>query len=175
MLAAGQALGHGFGCNFCFPQQIEPAESPTGTIFLVHGHDSSAKNEVALMLKRGGLEVTILHQQPNGGRTILEKFEGHAGAAAFAIVLLTPDDIGGPIGGTMMPRARQNVVGEMFWFAGKLGRTKVCALRKGDVEMPSDFLGMVYTDMDDRGAWKHELLRELQAAGYVVDWQRALA
>ena len=146
-----------------------------GAIFLVHGHDSPAKTEVARTLERAGLKVTILHEQPNAGRTIMEKFEDHAGTAAFAVVLLTPDGEGGPVGGPMKPRARQNVVGEMFWFAGKLGRKRVCALRKGDVEIPSDFAGLVYTEMDDRGAWKQELLRELTNAGYQVDWARALA
>src|ERR1700722_737456 len=136
------------------------ADLTSGPVFLVHGRDGPAKIEVARVLERAGLEVTILHEQPNGGRTIVEKFEDHAGAAAFAVVLLTPDDEGGPTGEPTRPRARQNVVGEMFWFAGKLGRTRVCALRKGDVEIPSDFAGVAYTEMDDRGAWKQELLRE---------------
>ena len=153
----------------------EAAAAASGAVFLVHGHDGPVKIEVARLLERAGLEVTILHEQANGGRTVMEKFEDHAGTAAFAVVLLTPDDVGGPVGGQMTPRARQNVVGEMFWFAGKLGRKRVCALRKGDVEIPSDFAGLVYTDLDDRGAWKQELLRELQNAGYMVDWQRALA
>jgi len=63
----------------------------------------------------------------------------------------------------------------MFWFAGKLGRQRVCALKKGDVEMPSDFAGVGYTEMDDREGWKTKLLRELDAAGYEVDWRKALA
>lgn len=63
----------------------------------------------------------------------------------------------------------------MFWFAGKLGRNRVCALKKGDVEMPSDFAGIGYTEMDDGGAWKVNLLRELRAAGYHVNWEEALA
>jgi Predicted nucleotide-binding protein containing TIR-like domain len=100
--------------------------------------------------------VTILHERPNGSETIVEKFETHAGAAGFAVVVLTPGDEGGPAGGQLRPRARQNVVGEMFWFVGKLGRKRVCTLRKGDVEIPSDFVGLVYTDMDERGAWKHD-------------------
>jgi predicted nucleotide-binding protein len=74
------------------------------------------------------------------------------------VVLLTPDDVGGPDRENLRPRARQNVIGEMFWFAGKLGRQRVCALTKGDVEMPSDFAGVSYTKMDDRGAWKTELV-----------------
>ena len=109
----------------------EPTRSAAANdVFLVHGHDSAAKVEVARILERAGVKVTILHEQPNAGRTIIEKFENYAGAAGFAVVLLTPDDEGGPVGGPMNPRARQNVVGEMFWFAGKLGRKSVCALRK---------------------------------------------
>jgi len=150
-------------------------DAGTGPVFLVHGQDGPAKIEVARLLERAGLAVTILHEQPNGGRTIVEKFEDHARTAGFAVVLLTPDDEGGPVGGAMKPRARQNVIGELFWFAAKLSRKRVCALRKGDVEIPSDFAGVVYTDMDDRGAWRQELLRELQNAGYSIDWSRALA
>jgi predicted nucleotide-binding protein len=138
-------------------------------VFIVHGHNDLAKTEVALLIERAGLKAVILHEQPNAGRTIIEKFEGHGGSAGFAVVLLTPDDIGGPDREHLRSRARQNVVGEMFWFAGKLGRQRVCALKKGDVEMPSDFAGVGYTEMDDQGAWKTELLRELKAAGYEVD------
>jgi predicted nucleotide-binding protein len=144
-------------------------------VFIVHGHDGPAKIEVARLIERAGLNAIILHERPNAGRTIIEKFEDHGASSGFAVVILTPDDVGGPNPNDLHPRARQNVIGEMFWFAGRLGRNRVCALRKGDIEMPSDFAGIVYTDMDDRGAWKHELLRELQAAGYKVDWGKALA
>jgi predicted nucleotide-binding protein len=144
-------------------------------VFIVHGRDDPAKTEVARLIERAGLNSVILHEQPNAGRTIIEKFEKYGGSAGFAVVLLTPDDVGGPDRENLRPRARQNVIGEMFWFAGKLGRERVCALKKGDIEIPSDFVGVGYTDMDDRGAWKTELLKELKAAGYEVDWQKALA
>jgi predicted nucleotide-binding protein len=144
-------------------------------VFIVHGQDSPAKIEVARLIERAGLNAVILHEQSNEGRTIIEKFEKHGGSAGFAVVLLTPDDVGGPDREHLQPRARQNVIGEMFWFAGKLGRQRVCALKKGDVEMPSDFAGVGYTKMDDRGAWKIDLLKELKAAGYEVDWGKALA
>lgn len=145
-------------------------------IFVVHGRDSPAKIEVARLIERAGLKAVILHEQPNQGRTIIEKFEAHGSAAGFAVIVVTPDDIGGLDKDHLQPRARQNVIGEMFWFAGRLGRDRVCALKKGDVEMPSDFAGVGYTEMDERGAWKQELLRELQAAGYKnIDWGSALA
>jgi predicted nucleotide-binding protein len=151
---------------------VEPASRD---IFIVHGRDGPAKTEVARLIERAGLNAIILHEQANAGRTIIEKFEDHGGAAGFAIVVLTPDDVGGVDVDHLHPRARQNVVGEMFWFAGRLGRDRVCALIKGEVEMPSDFAGVGYTDMDDRGAWKSELLKELDAAGYTVDWPKAMA
>jgi predicted nucleotide-binding protein len=133
--------------------------------FVVHGHDDEFKREVADVLRRAGLTPVILHEQPNGGKTIIEKFEKHGGGAGFAVVLLTPDDVGGPSADQLRPPARQNVIGEMFWFAGKLGRSKVCALKKGELEVPSDFAGVVYTPVDERGAWKTDLLKELQTAG----------
>ena len=144
-------------------------------VFIVHGHDSLAKAEVARVIERAGLNAVILHEKPNAGRTIIEKFEAHGGSSGFAVVLLTPDDVGGPNRGDLRPRARQNVIGEMFWFAGKLGRGRICALKKGDLEIPTDFAGIVYTDMDDRGTWKAKLLQELETAGYEVDWSKALA
>jgi predicted nucleotide-binding protein len=154
----------------------QPRFADNDVIFIVHGRDSPAKIEVARLIERAGLKAIILHEQPNQGRTIIEKFEAHGSGAGFAVIVVTPDDVGGLDGDHLQPRARQNVIGEMFWFAGRLGRDRVCALRKGELEMPSDFAGVGYTEMDDRGAWKHELLRELQAAGYKnLDWGNALA
>ncbi|MGB7097322.1 MAG: nucleotide-binding protein, partial [Xanthobacteraceae bacterium] len=137
-------------------------QSANNDIFIVHGRDGPAKTEIARLTERAGLNAVILHEQPNAGRTIIEKFEDHGGAAGFAIVVLTPDDVGGLDDQHLRPRARQNVIGEMFWFAGRLGRNRVCA-------------GVGYTDIDDRGAWKAELLKELGAAGYAVDWAKATA
>ncbi|WFU39871.1 nucleotide-binding protein [Bradyrhizobium sp. CB82] len=158
------------------PQPRQNAAISNDEIFIVHGRDTPAKHEVELLIERAGLKPIVLHRQPNEGRTIIEKFEAHGGAAGFAVVVLTPDDVGGLDPDNLRPRARQNVIGELFWFAGRLGRKRVCALKKGDIEMPSDFAGIGYTDMDDRGAWKAELLRELQTAGYSnLDWGKALA
>ena len=63
------------------------------TVFLVHGHDDGAKEAVARFVEKLGLEAVILHELPNMGRTIIEKFEQSAGVG-YAVVLLTPDDIG---------------------------------------------------------------------------------
>jgi len=158
------------------PSQETAPTVASDEIFVVHGRDDRAKAEVARLIERAGLRCVILHEQPHEGKTIIEKFEKHGGAAGFAVVIATPDDLGGLSPDTLRPRARQNVIGEMFWFAGRLGRERVCALIQGDLEMPSDFAGVGYTAMDEHGAWKHKLLRELDAAGYKnLDWKNALA
>jgi predicted nucleotide-binding protein len=147
-------------------------------IFVVHGRDEAAKEQVASVIQRAGLTPVILHQQANKGKTIIEKFEKHGSAAGFAVVIATPDDVGGLAvpSPDLKPRARQNVIGEMFWFAGRLGRDKVCTLVKGDIDMPSDVAGVGYTPMDDHGGWKAKLLQELSAAGYKnLNWPAALA
>ena len=164
------------GASVIISAPAQPRFANNDEIFIVHGRDSPAKLEVARLIQKAGLKDVILHEQPNQGRTIIEKFEAHGGAAGFAVVVATADDVGGLYPDHIQPRARQNVIGEMFWFAGRLGRDRVCVLVKGKVEMPSDFAGIGYTEMDERGAWKAELLRELQAAGYKnLDWGSALA
>ena len=147
----------------------------TNEVFVVHGKDDGAKETVARFLTKLGLEPVVLREQPNQGRTIIEKFEQYA-QVGFAIVLLTPDDTGAARDqcGNSQLRARQNVIFELGFFIGKLGRDRTCALRKADVEIPSDYDGVLYITMDDQEAWKLQLVRELKAAGLDVDANRAL-
>ena len=126
------------------------------TVFVVHGHDEGARETVARFLERLDFEVIILHERASRGRTVIEKVEAH-GDIGFAVVLLTPDDVGCGKGGTPVPRARQNVLLELGYFVGRLGRNRVCALKRGELEIPSDFEGIVYVTLDDAGAWKQSL------------------
>lgn len=141
-------------------------------IFIVHGHDELAKESVARFLDKIGFEPIILHERPNAGRTIIEKFESFSDVA-FAVVLLTPDDFGGPI--TARPegqlRARQNVIFELGYFIGRLGRERVCALYKAGVELPSDFSGVLFIPMDN-DTWQILLAREMRSVGLDVDLNR---
>lgn len=147
------------------------ARTMTKKVFVVHGHDDLAKIDVARLLERLKLEPVILHEQPDMGRTIIEKFTDHAAETSFAIVLLTPDDVGYPKSkpDDRKERARQNVILELGYFVGNFGRKKVCALHKGHVEIPSDYAGVIYKAMDDAGHWKLELAKEMKAAGLPVD------
>jgi len=148
---------------------VPQAREQTRKVFVVHGHDDAARETVARYLDRIGFEPVILHEQASGGRTIVEKIEANS-EVSFAVVLLTPDDEGSVRGGETSPRARQNVILELGYFLGKLGRRNVCALTKGVIEIPSDFSGVVYVPLDDAGAWKSTLGRELQEAGHEIDW-----
>ena len=145
-------------------------------IFLVHGHDELALQQTARFLEKLHQEVVVLREQPNQGRTIVEKFEEYADVG-FAIVLLTADDRGGSKASdltTLHYRARQNVVFELGYFNGRLGRSRVCALYQPGVEIPSDYAGVLYVELDDRGAWRLQLAKELRAAGLSVDMNDAL-
>jgi len=142
-------------------------------VFIVHGHDGEAREAVARFLEKIGLEAIILHEQPNRGRTVIEKVEANSDVG-FAVVLLTPDDEGCTKGGQPEPRPRQNVLLELGYFIGCLGRDKVCALKRGQLEIPSDFAGVVWETMDDGNSWKLALARELQAAGHEVDLNKAV-
>ncbi|WP_459622896.1 TIR domain-containing protein [Burkholderia sp. 3C] len=152
---------------------LKEARRPTGErVFIVHGHDEAAKYAVQLLLGRLGLEGVILDEQAGQGSTIIEKFEREASTASFAIVLLTPDDKGGTAAATfdqLKQRARQNVILELGYFAARLGRGRVCALRRGDVEIPSDFSGVQYVPYDDGGSWKVTVAKEMRAAGLQID------
>lgn len=143
---------------------------PERSAFIVHGRDAHPREAVARFLERIGFRAVVLHEQPNGGQTIIEKFETH-GNVGFAVVLLTPDDVGGLAGDAgQRPRARQNVILELGYFIGKLGRSRVVALKSGDIELPSDFVGVAYQEFDAGGGWQRQLTGELQNAGYDIDW-----
>ena len=112
-------------------------------IFIVHGHDGEARETVARFLEKLGFEPVILHEQANRGRTIIEKVEVNSDVG-FAVILLTPDDEGCARGGVPEPRVRQNVLLELGYFIGLLGRDRVCALMRGEITIPSDFAGVVW-------------------------------
>ena len=143
-------------------------------VFIVHGHDNEAKQELARVLEKSDFEAIILHEQPNSGKTIIEKIERYTDVG-YAIVLYTECDKGRdknvPIE-QEKSRARQNVVFEHGYLIAKLGRDHVCALVKGDVETPGDISGVVYVPMDENGAWKIQLAKDMQDVGLPVDMNK---
>ncbi len=142
-------------------------------VFIIHGHDEAARDSVARCIEKAGLKAVILKEKANEGGSLLEKLEKY-GAVDFAVAILTPDDIGKLKSDTGNPndRARQNVIFELGYFIGRLGKAKVCALVKDDPEIPSDYVGIMNLRMDSQDLWKWLLLRELTQTGLSVDHKK---
>lgn len=142
-------------------------------IFIVHGKSEIMKISVARMLEQLELAPIILSERPNEGKTIIEKLEDHS-KVSFAVILLSPDDIGYPKGKEeeLKYRARQNVILELGYFIGKIGRKNVVALfledEKDKFEFPTDIHGILYIPYDREGMWKYKLIDELKASGFKI-------
>ena len=151
-------------------------EKVSQKVFIVHGHDEAAKHITERFVRKLGLHSVILDEQPSEGLTIIEKFEKYANEADFAIVLMTPDDVGAPVQqkDELKLRSRQNVIFELGYFFHALGRKGVCALYKEGVELPSDIYGVVYVLMDELDAWQLTLAREMKQAGLFFDLNKLL-
>jgi len=172
-------------------EQEKPKRPLSKHIFIVHGRDDKPKLELARMLEKLGFDVIILSEQPDKGRTIIEKLEQETIDVGYTFVILTPDDIGfedlvqelgkqyplvsefvksRPIVSSLLkPRARQNVILELGYFVGKIGRNRVCCLYKGDVELPSDIHGVLFKKFEKSVEECYKgILDELKAAGYEI-------
>jgi predicted nucleotide-binding protein len=153
--------------------QARASNRPVGRrVFIVHGHDEVLKQETEIFVRQIGLEPVVLHRRPEGGRTLIEKLE-EEGGVDFAIVLLTPDDVGGDSSptreGALKSRARQNVILELGYFVGRLGRQRVCAVHKATLELPTDFVGVAYKPIKlSLDEVKYSLAQELKHAGLPV-------
>ena len=161
--------------NYCDKEQpsvvrIE-SNSQSKQIFVVHGRDKSTKEAASKFLQELDLEPVILDEQASGGATIIEKFERYANVQ-YALVLLTPDDEGSLRGENINPRARQNVIFEMGFFIARLGRERVIVLKRGEIEIPSDYAGVLCIELDDNDEWKKELIKELKNAGCEITQKR---
>lgn len=152
--------------DFSENESVSNDKKQSDKVFVVHGHNEAVNQEVARTIEKLGLEAVILREQPNSGKTIIEKFEKYAKDVNFAVILLTADD---KIDGVEKYRARQNVIFEMGYFMGALGRNHVMCLLQEQVEKPGDIEGIVYALIDNSGVWKFSMVKELKACGYMVD------
>jgi predicted nucleotide-binding protein len=155
-------------------EQTRGKAAPAESVFIVHGHDEALLLQVAEFVRILGIKPVVLSEKPGKGQTIIEKLESNSDVL-FAIILLTPDDFGQAAEeDKLQPRARQNVVLELGYFLGKLGRANVAVLYDGSVELPSDYHGVEYLKLDAEGAWKLRLAKELKAAGLALDMNKAI-
>jgi predicted nucleotide-binding protein len=126
-------------------------------------------------LERLELRPFVLHEQPDGGKNMMEKI-GESPDIHFAIILLTPDDIAAP---RTKPKERQtrvsqDVIFEYGYLLSQLGPGRVCALHKEGVEIPSDYPGVVTIPMDSRGGWRLLVAKEIKQANIDVDLNKAI-
>lgn len=154
---------------------VSEKTTKSNRIFVVHGRDNELKETTARFLEKLNLVPVILHEQTNKGKTIIEKFEEYSDVG-FAIVLMTPDDVGHITDKKedWKHRARQNVVFELGYFIGKLGRMNVAAIVKSDIEIPTDISGVVYIGVDNSEMWKLLLAKEIKAAGIEIDLNKLI-
>lgn len=153
-----------------------PAQSPS--IFLIHGRAEAPRLQVQnLLLRATAHEAVVLMEKTNQGATIIEKLEEQLGQrAGFAVVIITGDDHGGLVGSSdMQPRARQNVILELGYAMGRVGRRNVTILYEEGVELPSDIAGVAYYPLDSHGGWQRHLLGDLKAAGFQVSPEALLS
>jgi predicted nucleotide-binding protein len=148
-------------------------------VFVVHGHDIELKNDVEIFLREINIEPIVLHRQLDEGLTVIEKFEKHSDVK-FAIILLTPDDIGYPKSENSKKeedrnielRSRQNVIFEFGFFVGKLSRKNVCCIFKEGVTLPSDLSGLIYKQVNKSvEEVGFSLIKELKNAGLKVKYE----
>ncbi len=161
---------------------VVPAARVSENIFIVHGHDTEARDQLELALHRLGLEPFILMNTSGGGRTIIEALEGQIGrdySSDFGIVLLTPDDVGyAKRDGVERaePRARQNVILETGMLLASLTRRRMAIVIKGHLEVPSDLQGIIHFGYNDHiKEIIPKLCQRLQEAGFRIDPNKVAA
>lgn len=181
--AVAQYMGLAPGANISGVVSESKLEAPVmppssnEKVFVVHGHDSAAREQLELILHKLKLDPFVLANTGGGGLTIIEALEKEIGPggdrARFGIVLLTPDDFGySKTDGSenAQPRARQNVVLEMGMLIAALGRSNVAILKKGHIEVPSDAQGILYIPFNDHvKETAPKLVDRLRAAGFVLN------
>ena len=158
--------------------EVDKIQTLSDKIFIVHGHNEEMKQSSARFLEKIDLKPIILHEQPNKGRTIIEKFSDYSDVS-FAVILISADDVAYAKNDKIENanfRARQNVILELGFFLGKIGRENVVVIYEDgeNIEIPSDYQGVLYVPYDKNGNWKLAIAKELKAIGYKIDGNKLL-
>jgi predicted nucleotide-binding protein len=142
-------------------------------VLVVCGHDTVVSGEIARFLRKAELDAILMHEQGAETLTDVERLERHSGVG-FAVVLLPPEEEkAAPPNGAHRPRGRSALVAELYYFAGRLGRGRVCALTTSDTAA-APVTGVSYAVYDPYEGWQKWLLKALEEAGYQIDWGKAL-
>jgi predicted nucleotide-binding protein len=160
-----------------------PEDAAPTSVFLVHGHDEELLHEVVGFFEELGIRAIVLEKVGAAARSLIDKFFEIGGAARFAIVLLSADDMGASrdqfeepdVGAKALKyRSRQNTILELGYFYGLLGWDKVFVLEKTpprkfpDFERPSDLNGVVFDRYDLAGKWKETVAQRMEDHGFIL-------
>jgi predicted nucleotide-binding protein len=138
-------------------------------VFIVHGRSHKDRDELVEIVKELGCTPKVLADEPKDGGTIIEEFEALAERCVFAFVILTPEDVtADELGNEEKHRARQNVIFEMGWFFARLGKSRTRLLYRGNIELPSDITGVIYTKYEVSVTEKKASIRRALAQGGLV-------
>lgn len=146
-------------------------------VYVIHGGNDRRKEEVVQVLKLAGLVPVLVHERPTASNPVISQFTDYTDAnVSFAVVLLTRDDVGfdrfeDPTAGR--GRATQNVVLELGYFLARLAPSRILALFEPGIQLPTDYIGVPYVEMDPHGDWQVSLLQRLKIAGVVPELTEA--
>ena len=119
---------------------VPEESSPSPRVFVSHGQASDWREVQAYIEKDIEIPTLELEQQPNLGRTVLQKLEQETYSCTSAVIVMTGDDTDSDGN----PRARENVLHEIGYLQAKYGLSAVCLLHEEDTSIPSNIHGLVY-------------------------------
>lgn len=140
-------------------------------VFVVYGKEDETSSDVIQTLQKLELEPITLHDEPNSQNSTLGKIEDYP-HVSFAVVVLSPDDLAHPMeepSESAKYRASQNVILELGYFLGKLGKQNVVAIynKKENFKVPTDITGVIW--IEHKTGWYFQLIRELKECNFDVD------
>lgn len=142
-------------------EQPKPEPEPVRRVFITHGRSNDWRAVQPFIEKDIGLSTVELAQEPNLGRTIIEKLIDNAARCDSAIIVMTGDDVANED----EARVRENVMHEIGFFQGRYGRSLVILLHEEGVNIPTNLAGVAYVPFPKARieAGFHVLQRELRA------------
>ena len=156
-------------------KEVPMAQSKERKVLIIPGREEEKKGKVAGFLKELDLEPFFPDGAASRGMSLPEKYKSYEDAA-FAIILLTGDDMGYPQEEPEEPKPRpaQNVIFEVGFLMGRLDPNRVCALYEEGLDLPSEFKGSILIPYDEGGFWKLMVARALKMAQVEVDLNKAI-
>lgn len=139
----------------------QPKQEAQRRVFITHGRSNDWRWVQPFVEKDVGIPTIELAQEPNQGRTIIEKLIDNADRCDSAVIVMTGDDVANED----EARVRENVMHEVGFFQGRYGRSHVVLLHEEGVNIPTNLSGVAYIPFakgNVEGSF-HVLQRELKA------------